>query len=573
VSPHLLWGYWSGMEIALYATVVLATLTAYLRERREARFPTVRWWIFAMAGARPEGAVLCGVLGVLMALDRRRAAREGRTVPARSAILLLPFAAAALPFVVNLAVSGSIESTSSQAKSILAEPYRETRSEYLRHTPQIWGDIVWSYSSQFLLDAQDQPISRMAVVGFSGMALFTILSFRPRGRWNGAGALLLLLAAGVVVNSIPVNWQVHLFRYQQGLYPVVLLVMACGWGRLAWWAWERWPRVLGLPAAALATAAPLIVTLPLLVQADGEIIRLYGHNCENILHQQVRVGRWIDASLPARAIVGLNDAGAIAYYGHRSTVDLVGLTTGGFAHVYRSGLGCLFEHIRRLPAARLPTYFAIYPEWFPYWRESGILGPEAFRAHLNFNTICGEADKVVYPASWIDVRPTDQPVLHAADTAGKRRVDSLDHAWLEDEARHEWKAEPEAKDVLRQYVYTDVPTRPITDAGRIILRGERFRATVTPGKDLLLVMRTDGWYPTRLRISVDGRPAGSWSFAFSETAWVEPSITIPGSLLASAHPEFRIERVGAGRVKAGGLEAGPVGPGRDYTPFHYWMYQ
>jgi len=568
VSPHLLWGYLSGMEIALYATVVLATLTVYLRERSEARFQATRWWVFALAGARPEGAVLCGVLGSLMIVDRVRAARSagGRIW---SGALLLPFAAMALSFLINLAVSGSIESTSSQAKSILAEPYRDTRAEYLRNTPRIWSDIAGTYASQFFLDASNRPMARMAVVGGLGALAFLVLGFRPRGPWNGASSLLLLLGAGIVVNSIPVYWQVHLFRYQQGLYPVVLLVFAAGWARLAWLAWDRFPRVLGLPMAAIAGIAPLVVTMPILWPANGEIIRFYGHNCENILHQQVRVGRWIDESLPPSAIVGLNDAGAIAYYGRRSTVDMIGLTTAGFAHVYRSGLGCLFEHIRRLPPSRLPTYFAIYPDWFPYWRESGILGPEAFRAHLAFNTIAGGTDKVVYPASWIDVKPTDAPLLHAAEIAGKRRVDSLDLAWLEDEARHDWKAEPEAKDVLRQYAYADVRTRPITDAGRIVPGAERFRTTIEPGKDLLLIMRTDAWYPTRLRVSVDGKPAGIWSFAIAETAWVEPVFTIPGSLLTSSRPELRLERVESSAEGAGAA----AGMGRDYAPFHYWMYQ
>src|SRR5512138_2979585 len=103
---------------------------------------------------------------------------------------------------------------------------------------------------------------------------------------------------------------------------------------------------------------------------------------------------------------------------------------------------------------------------------------------------------VVYPASWIDVRPTDRPVLPHPETEGKRLVDSVDLAWLEDEARHEWKADPEATDVLRRYAYADVGSRPLTDAGRIVRHGERFLANVTPGRDLTLVMRTDSWYPS-----------------------------------------------------------------------------
>jgi hypothetical protein len=577
VSPHLLWGYLSGMEIPLYGTVLLASVWVYLEERRNASFRRLPWWLLALALSRPEGAILCFVFGLLMAVDTWRAARGERGgppgAPSRGRVavarLLLPFAAGALPFLVNLAVSGTIESTSSQAKSILSEPYRETRAEYIAKAPEVSRDIGTCYLTQFLLDERNRPIPRMLVPSALGLALFLVFSFVPRHRrWPGGAGLLALVAAGVVVNSIPVFWQVHMFRYQHGLHPLVLLLFAAGWGRIAWWAFDRAPGRFGIVAATVVLAAPLMGWLPLLLRANAEIIRFYGHNCENILHQQVATGRWIDRNLPPDAIVGLNDAGAIAYYGRRSTLDLIGLTTAGFAPVYRAGLGCLFEHLRRLPPERLPTYFAIYPDWFPYWSESGILGPEAFRATLAFNTIAGGVTKMVYPASWIDVRPTDRPVAaDSPDLAGKRRVDEIDHAWLEGEQRHGWRAEPEAKDVLRRYAYADVRTRPLTDAGRILRGGERFEADVTPGRDLVLIMRTDAWYPSRLRVDVDGKPAGVWTIARSESVWVEPRITIPGAHLTRARSEFRISR-----ERAEG-EAGRAGDGRDYTPFHYWFYQ
>lgn len=577
-SPHLLWGYLSGMEIPLYGTVLLASVSVYLDERGSGVFRRLPWWLFALALSRPEGAILCFVFGVLMAWDAWRAARarrrEGddpRAAPSASrravgaARLLLPFAAGALPFLVNLAISGTIESTSSQAKSIFSEPYDETRAEYIANLPTIWKDIATCYLTQFLLDDRNRPFPRMLVPGLAGIVLFVLLALVPKRRpWPGGAGLLALIGAGIVVNSIPVFWQVHMFRYQQGLHPLVLLLFAAGWGRLAWWVRERAPGWPALAAALVALVVPLAAWLPFLLRANAEIIRFYGHNCENILHQQVATGKWIDRNLPKDAIVGMNDAGAIAYYGRRSTVDLIGLTTAGFAPVYRSGLGCLFEHLRRLPPERLPAYFAIYPDWFPYWRESGILGPESFRVTLAFNTIAGGVTKVVYPASWIDVRPTDRPVLtDAPELRGKRPVDEIDHAWLEGERRHGWRAEPEAKDVLRRYAYADVPTRPVTDAGRILRGSERFEADVAPGRDLVLVMRTDAWYPSRLRVEVDGRSAGIWTIALSESVWVEPRITIPGALLTRSRPEFRITRE----------RSGEGGDGRDYTPFHYWLYQ
>ncbi|HEX7079045.1 MAG TPA: hypothetical protein VF363_11545 [Candidatus Eisenbacteria bacterium] len=560
-SPYLLWGYLSGMEIALYATVLLATTIAYLKEREAALFPTFRWWVFALAGSRPEGAILCGVLGLLAIVDRRRASRRPGGPPAWAPELLLPFAAAALPFLVNLAVSGSIESTSSQAKSILAEPYLETRRKYLLEAPQVWRDIGKVYLGMMHLVNRDEVPPAFAWVNGGGAALFALFAFVPRRRpWPAGGAILLLIAAGIVVNSIPINWQVHLFRYQQGLYPLVLALFAAGWGRLAWLAWTRAPRFLGAPVAAAALVAPLAIWAPGALPEQGRMLNFYAHNCENILHQQVRIGRWIDRNLPRGAVVGLNDAGAIAYYGRRSTVDLVGLTSAGYARVYRSGLGCLFEHVRRQPPDRTPTYFAIYPDWFVYWPESGILGPEAFRAHLVVNTICGGTDMVVYPATWIDARATDRPALDPPERSGFALVDSLDLAWLEDERAHEWKAEPQAKDVLRQYAYSDRPTRPLTDGGRIVYGTERFRARVIPGKDLLMVVRTDAWYPNWIRVTVDGAEAGVFAVTRSESAWVEPRFPIPGSFLKRDRPEFTIAR--EDRSSNG-----------NFAPFHIWLYQ
>jgi hypothetical protein len=391
-----------------------------------------------------------------------------------------------------------------------------------------------------------------------------VFSFVPRRRrWTDGRVVLLLFPAAVVVDSLPVAWSVHFYRYQQGFYPIVLACLAAGIARAATLAWERLPRAIGAPLAALVIAGPLVAWSPVLTQVYDQVVVFYGHNCENILHQQVRVGQWIDRTLPRGAIVGLNDAGAIAYYGRRSTLDLVGLTTAGFARVYRSGLGCLFEHLRRLPPERLPTYFAIYPGWFPYWEESGILGPEAFRAHLGINTITGGTDLVVYPASWIDVKPTDRPVLPHPETEGRHLVDSLDLGWLEDEARHEWKAEPEATDVLRRYAYADVRNRPVTDAGRIVRKSERFRASVTPGRDLTLVMRTDAWYPSRLEVQVDGAPAGVWTIEWSGSVWIEPTFTIPARLIRNPRPLISITRI----------EPEDAGGGRDYAPFHYWLYQ
>ena len=574
-SPHLLWGYMTGMEIALYATVLLGSLLLYLREREGGVFPRLRWMLFLLAASRPEGAILSGVFGIAMILDRRRAARTGAVASWFHPALLLPFVAAALPFLVNLAVSGSIESTSSQAKSILAEPHPDVRRQFLLDSPKVWLSILQAYLSWLQLEPGMVMVPRYWIPSAVALALFALTSFVPRRRpWADGRVILLLFPAAILVDSLPVAWPVHLYRYQQGFYPVVLLGLAAGVARAAKVAWTRLPRAAGIPAAALVLAGPLWAWSPIFTEAYDQVPEFYGQNCENILHQQVTVGRWIARSLPRDAVVAMNDAGAIAYYGNRSTVDLIGLTTEGFAKAYRSGIGCMFEKLRRLPPRRLPTHFAIYPEWFPYLQASGVLGPEIYRAHLVHNTISGEADKVVYPARWTDVIHADSLALPHPEIAGARRRDRLDLAWLDDEKAHAWVAygyefderrsrwrdRPSVilRDVLRQY--TPGGGRPVTDAGRKVFAWERFRVSVEPGKDAVLIARTDAWYANRLTVRVDGAAAGLWTVARSETAWVEPSFRIPGTFLHRPDAGIEIQREDP---KDGG----------DWAPFHYWIYQ
>jgi hypothetical protein len=562
-SPHVLWGSLSGMEIGLYSTILLAAVDAYAREREEGRFPTFRWWAIALAGARPEGAVLCGVFALFVARDAWKGGERGGARPSPLPIAFC-LAAAALPFLVNLVVSGALESTSSQAKSILSEPYAETRTSYLVGLPRLWLTIAKTYLS-FLLP-QRLPNEGMGIpapfawVSGVGLASFLVTGLRGRHASPVTAAVVTLLVVAAAFAAMPVSWWVHYFRYLQGAFPLLLVAVAAGWGRLGSLVPKRAPRILSAAAGIALAVAPLAIAIPTLLTEQGDMILLYGHNCENILHQQVAVGRWIDENLPRDAVVGMNDAGAIAYFGNRSTVDLVGLTSAGYARVYRSGPGCLFEFLRRQPPKRSPTYLAVYPDWFTYWPASGIFGPESYRAHLGFNTICGGTDMVVYPVSWIDAARTDQPLRVSPEASGRTLVDSLDLAWLEDERRHDWRADPEATDVLRRYAFAGHGTRPVTDAGRIVRGRERFRLAARPGVDAQLVMRTDAWFANRLRVTVDGEEAGTWTIAASESAWVEPSFTIPGRLL-------KRDRVSIGLQRE---EVPGVG---NYAPFRYWFYQ
>ena len=98
-----------------------------------------------------------------------------------------------------------------------------------------------------------------------------------------------------------------------------------------------------------------------------------GGNSLQIKEQQVTIGYWIREKLPPGVPVGVNDVGAMRYYGGHPTVDLIGLTTNGLALPSRNGVGSLYETLEKMPEEKRPDYFAIYPTWFPGFDASGVL--------------------------------------------------------------------------------------------------------------------------------------------------------------------------------------------------------
>src|SRR6185436_16048159 len=112
-----------------------------------------------------------------------------------------------------------------------------------------------------------------------------------------------------------VGFRSHHYRYEIPYIPLSILLALHGF----WFALGKW--------RARAALVPTILLALLLLPGLFRFERMLARNASNIHDQQVATGRWIDAHLPPEAVVGLNDAGAIAYYGKRRVVDLVGLVT------------------------------------------------------------------------------------------------------------------------------------------------------------------------------------------------------------------------------------------------------
>ena len=68
----------------------------------------------------------------------------------------------------------------------------------------------------------------------------------------------------------------------------------------------------------------------------------------------VQAGQWINRHTPADATVGVNDAGAIRYFGQRRTIDLMGLNNADIA----------FKKVSWPQVLEEADWLAIFPSWF-----------------------------------------------------------------------------------------------------------------------------------------------------------------------------------------------------------------
>jgi hypothetical protein len=105
----------------------------------------------------------------------------------------------------------------------------------------------------------------------------------------------------------------------------------------------------------------------------------------------VQTGKWINHNTPINVTIGVNDAGAIRYFGKRKTIDLMGLNNSDIA----------FGNLSFINALEASDWLAIFPSWFEQ-REFEILSTfktvKTFEVPLKEYTICncpGQTTKLI----------------------------------------------------------------------------------------------------------------------------------------------------------------------------------
>jgi len=545
LSGHFVWGALSGMDIGIYALTICLSLawaawTLDADNRRHALLRLGLLWasLFFLGLARPEGVPL----GVIIALGMTLAHSPVQSRRGRSILLLAPVIALGFTLGLNLLATGSLRSNSFAAKAVWLEPRPDIRAIMLHRLPGTFLRLSWAMVSDFQSRAFFMGTGWvLAALWTAGVLAALVAAFRSR---TSVRMILVLFITALLLGLVPVGFRSHHYRYEIPYVPLSILIAFQGYrfmlGRRAF-----------IPMALLA-----ILLLPGLWRYE----RTLGLNASNIHDQQVATGRWIDTHLPRQSVVAINDAGAIAYYGKRRVVDLVGLVTNGPAIPNRAGPGSLYEWLERLPREDRPTHFAIFPAWYPYLVRTSLMGTQLAQFTLGNNTISGSDVKAVYQADWsLAGLSEDLWIRRTLLDFGFQISDTLDVGDLGSEATHGYVAYDTWRDTLRQFPVDGHPERVLIEGGRQPVRGERFHLRCRPGQPGALVMRTEAFRPFVLEVHVNGKKLGMWRVPRQPLTWTEPIFEIPGDAFTETPAEIELISVV--------WEEGP------YPSFHYWLLQ
>ncbi|EHR59116.1 hypothetical protein [Saccharomonospora cyanea] len=551
VSGPLLWGAASGMEVGLTAALVTGSVLAFARERDTARFRWTPVLAALLALVRPEGLFFALMLCAAMAWTSWRA--HGMRL-GRLAVCCSPLLVAVAQYAFYRLATGTFSANGVQSKSHLYDRPIFYFGEFVDRTFANVRVVVDHFNG---LNNTDFAFPFALVFFLVGLGYLLV----TRPEWRALGVAVIAGFAAVVLSASTLSTAlIHELRYFQPFLPLFLVFATIGGYALTRLVPRERERRFTLYAVLLVMVLFTVVATPTWA------VRL-GRQAATIRDTDVSVGAWISGNLPADAVVGVKDVGAIAYFGERRVVDTIGLATNGFADASNNGAGSLYEKLRELPRGQRPTHFAVYEPWpgapMRPFVDAGVFASPALITFpvrtppdLNNRRIVPFTDMSVYRADWTLAGSGDR-----APVNGRVR-DYLNVGSLESEQRHGYEVRPQQPGwqpytVLRRQ-------GDVVDSGRTVVGGESFTARgLTPGKPLRIATRVLSSAENReVRVRIDGRDAGVWRLPESPGAWTTAEFTVAGELVTSSEVT---------------VELGPtrplLSPYPEYTSFGYWFVQ
>lgn len=563
----VVWLFLYGADGALAAAAALWVFSAWLAAW-DPSFRGARAFALAaslLALTRPEGLPLAVFLALAWA------AGPGRGASPRQRVLMgAPIAAGAAVLAVNRVLTGHWVGTSLADKSLF-ENYGFV--DAVGFVAEYAVDVGRGVLLGFYPSTASVGFSRgWAALAFPPLGLLLVVFAAASLPRPARTAVLAWIAATLVVlglTSANTFAGVHFNRYALWAFPPLLVLAALGLGRLA--------RTLaagdaGLESRIFSGGGALLVLLGLL--ATVRFAALYAGAAGDVFRRDLALARWISSSLPAGVRMA-NVATSVEYLtGHRS-VNLHGVTSPEFlgGRTFEREAAVL-EGLARMPGEQRPPYLitsAAAQEASTVLREVAV--PPAL-----FRTTSFSDEIEVYRTRYDSLDAAGRPHLPEtlAAVAGLSEIGALNVADRPDERRadYRWRSEVGGLRLggsarVASYAAEAGGAR-VADAGRAVIGEESFRVRASPGRDLVLVLRTSAEAPVTVfrtaapmasevafpeagfDLSVDGAKVGPLRFR-PRPGWEEVVVRIPAAHLKTAAPRLAL----VGR----------------YASYRYWFYQ
>lgn len=555
LAGPVIWGMMSGMDLPLVVALSLAFAAAWPKPGE--RPPTRLFVVGALLGLTRPDAVFLILPAFLFGLG----------FPERRKLWVLPLAGAAFPFAIQAILTGSPQSASMDVKSILSNPGFTLGEWWVGGLSYLQTVVKGVFGGGSIGDAATVQANNGSAIGFYlvpfALAL-TLLGLVPgawlEGRKRCPGPFLLLLSWIVllilaVAFTAPRAWHWH--RYLMPIEALAVIGIAVGAARLGRGLEVLW-RDLG-PADGPRVAGTVMVVLS--IPAAGYFPVAYGRNASDIYFQHIQLAERFNESQPVTPhILGLHDAGALAYFGRYRILDLEGLVSPAFRKSARLGAAGVWETLEHLPRDQRPDVLALYSNWFepPFLTPHRLVHAQRiFRPSIVSGNPLG-----VYLADWSLAGRGDLPrdpdileflgdriLLANVDVADVTSEEAADYRFGILDGAYQSSLE----------LLSEGAAGNIMEGGRIVSGWEAFTVRGTHARDeLVLVSRSNG--PFRIRVETNGTPQGIWrQDAGKSGVWQESRFVI--QLGPDAGDSVRIRLATDDPHHAA------------YGSFHYWVYR
>lgn len=342
-TSWMVWSALSGLEIPLFVVLSLLSIELHLKERREGDRPPLSLLLMALGAlVRPEALLLMALAlldRLLLFVRTPEGDLEWRKPESGAWVLIVVgILAILLPMALfNWTVSGSAFPTTFSAKS----PGMARFLPEMRYLYTVLG-IFFKVQPFMLLLAGSGVLVMASRLGGE----------RDRGLLPALWLVMLPLAYSMLNPPGGLTLVGNLGRYFFPLFPVLNLMGVLGLQQILTRLSGR-VRV-GEGSLSIRAVALLVLVLPTLaslVQGAGR----YAQGVMNVQDSDVQAALWLQDRVDPRALLAVNDIGAIKYILPNRVVDLGGIIS---PEVRELGYNRFLDHHR-------PDYLVVFPRWFP----------------------------------------------------------------------------------------------------------------------------------------------------------------------------------------------------------------